>query len=604
MVALIGKMVKEKPPPRVRMLTFTRAATGELANRLEDHPAAIVERPSTIHSFAISVLLRNGKVGDLPRPLRIADDWERHKIVRPTLARRAGVRVKRLDLLLWELAANWESLVEHEEPEIDAAERAHFMGAWQEHRAIYGYTLLSELPYALRGALRDHPDLKGVKYDVLLVDEYQDLNACDLEVLKRIADRGCSIISAGDDEQSIFSFRKAAPEGILRFFVDYPDGIDYPLSITQRCGRSIVDWANFVILGDPDRDPERPILTCADGSPPGETALLSFTSDEGEAKGVATLVERLIAEEGLQPSEILILLRSDYLTMFSRPIRKELDRRKVPVSDPDEIKHMMAEETNRKFLEVIRLMVNRADSLAWASLIELTGGIGRAFVDHIYGLAHDGKIGFGTALLAAYADEFPDAPAASRGRAMALLDRVIPWLDAHKPPDDMPDKGWGRWATGLADADVLPTPSPEFRDLLLELDTLAEADQVLGRFMAQVQPLGEDLASARSGGVRIMGMGRAKGLTVRATIVAAVEDNVIPRPAADVAEERRLLYVAMTRARSFLYVTWARRRRGPTARSGMEQVWELRRHSRFLDSGPVESRDGPRFLRERWPQDR
>jgi DNA helicase-2/ATP-dependent DNA helicase PcrA len=120
LVALIGKMVKEKPAPRVRLLTFTRAATAELANKLEDHPAAIVERPSTIHSFAISVLLRNGSVGDLPRPLRIADDWERHEIVRPTLARRAGVGVKRLDLLLRELAANWESLAPHEEPEITA----------------------------------------------------------------------------------------------------------------------------------------------------------------------------------------------------------------------------------------------------------------------------------------------------------------------------------------------------------------------------------------------------------------------------------------------------------------------------------------------------
>jgi superfamily I DNA/RNA helicase len=149
---------------------------------------------------------------------------------------------------------------------------------------------------------------------------------------------------------------------------------------------------------------------------------------------------------------------------------------------------------------------------------------------------------------------------------------------------------------------VLPLPSPEFRDLLLELDNLAEEDQALGRFMGQVQPLGEDLASARSGGVRIMGMSRAKGLTVQATIVAAVEDNVIPRPQADLAEERRLLYVAMTRPRSYLFITWARRRRGPTARSGREQVWELRRHSPFLESGPVESTDGPHFLRKRWPR--
>jgi DNA helicase-2/ATP-dependent DNA helicase PcrA len=411
----------------------------------------------------------------------------------------------------------------------------------------------------------------------------------------------CSIISAGDDEQSIFSFRKAAPEGILRFFKDYPTGIDYPLTITQRCGRSIVDWANFVILGNPDRRGDRAPLTCADGASSGEVALLSFTSDEGEARGVATLVERLIDREGLQASDILILLRSDYLGMFNRPIRKELDRRGVPVSDPDEVKHMMAEEANRYFLELIRLMVNRSDSFAWASLIARTYGIGRGFIDHIYTRARDGHATFGEALLATHGEGFAAAPAASRGKAKSLLDRVIPWLDEHKSPDEAPEDGWGRWATELGDGDVLPVPSPELRDLLLELDTVAEADQALGRFMAQVQPLGEDLAAARAGGVRIMGMSRAKGLTVQATIVAAVEDNVIPRPECDLAEERRLLYVAMTRARSCLYMTWARRRRGPTARSGKPQVWDLRKHSPFLNSGPVESADGPRFITRRWP---
>jgi DNA helicase-2/ATP-dependent DNA helicase PcrA len=601
LVALVSEILKEKPAPRARLLTFTRAATAELAYKLEDHPAAIAERPSTIHSFAISVLLRNGSVGNLPRPLRIADDWERREIVRSTLAARAGVGVRRLDLLLRELAANWESLTKVEEPTVTAAERSQFMGAWQEHRAIYGYTLLAELPWALRNALRDHPDLKGVNYNVLLVDEYQDLNACDLDVLKLIAARGCSIIAAGDDEQSIFSLRKAAPEGILRFFEDYPTGVDYPLTITQRCGRSIVDWANFVIVGDPNRDKNRPVLTCATTAPAGEVAFLSFGRDDGEAKGVATMVERLIDREGLDASDILILLRTDHNRMFSRPIRQELARRGIAVSDPDEVKNMMAERANRYFVEVLRLMVNRMDSVAWASLIKLTDGIGRAFIKHIYDLARDIQATFGEALLKGYTDDFIDAPSASRAKANALLDRVIPWLDYHKPPADVPDEGWGRWAIDLSDANVLPTPTPEFRDLLLELDTVAEAGQALGRFLGQVQPLGEDLASARAAGVRIMSMSRAKGLTVQAAVIAGVENNVIPRPGLDLGEERRLFYVAMTRARSYLYLTWARRRQGPTARSGKPQVWELRQHSPFLDGGPVESTDGPAFIRRRWP---
>ncbi len=75
-VALISQLLATDSPPRVKLLTFTRAATGELAKKLSEHPTAIVECPSTIHSFAISVLLRNPGVRGLPVPLRVADDWE------------------------------------------------------------------------------------------------------------------------------------------------------------------------------------------------------------------------------------------------------------------------------------------------------------------------------------------------------------------------------------------------------------------------------------------------------------------------------------------------------------------------------------------------
>lgn len=239
LVALANRLLAEDAERRVKLLTFTRAATGELARRVSEHPAAATERPSTIHSFAISVLLRNPGAGDLPQPLRIADNWEYENIVRPTLARRAGVRVTQLDRLVREMAANWESLRPDRDVTVGGAERARFLGAWNEQRRILGYTLLAELPYALREALQNHPNVMGVDYEVFIVDEYQDLNACDLEVLRLIAERGCSIIAAGDDDQSIYSFRRAAPEGIRRFPQDYPGCADYPLSITRRSARRI-----------------------------------------------------------------------------------------------------------------------------------------------------------------------------------------------------------------------------------------------------------------------------------------------------------------------------------------------------------------------------
>ena len=371
LVALADQLLAGNPAPRIKLVTFTRAATAELAKKVSDHPAAAAERPSTIHSFSISVLLRNPGTGDFPQPLRIADKWEDHAIVYPTLAGRAGVGVKKLEKLVHEMAANWESLRPEENPCIDPADRARFLGAWNEHRQVYGYTLLQELPYAFRHALDNHPDLEGVTYDLLIVDEYQDLNACDLEVLQLIARRGCAIIGAGDDDQSIYSFRRAAPEGIRRFPDDYPGCANYPLSVTQRCGSRIMGWASYVIEGDPDRPRERPRLTAAEGSPDGEVALLAFDDEAAEARGVATLIQQLVEREHVPAEEILVLLRGDHNGMFSRPIKQHLDALHIRYSDPEVVERTLAESANRRLLESFRLLVNRSDSLAWAALLVL-----------------------------------------------------------------------------------------------------------------------------------------------------------------------------------------------------------------------------------------
>ena len=178
-----------------------------------------------------------------------------------------------------------------------------------------------------------------------------------------------------------------------------------------------------------------------------------------------------------------------------------------------------------------------------------------------------------------------------------MMDGIVSWLHQHRVPDENPEDGWGAWMVGLTanGADVVARPTEEFRQLVLQLDDLAERDQTLDRYIGQIEPLAKYLAQAQSGGVRIMTMGGAKGLTTRATIVVGVEDGLVPRPHADLSEERRILYVAMTRPTDYLFCTWARRRRGPSARAGAPTM-ARRRHSHFLDDGPVESQDGRSFL--------
>ena len=430
------------------------------------------------------------------------------------------------------------------------------------------------------------------------MDEYQDLNACDLSVLRLIAERGCSIIGAGDDDQSIYSFRRAAPEGIRRFPDDYPGCQQYPLSVTHRCGRRITEWALHVIEGDPDRPARLPRLTSAAGSPDGEVAFLAFNNETSEAEGVASLVRNLVEREEVPPNEILILVRGNHNGAFSRPIEALLQGFGIPCSDPDVVKRMLAEPPNRFLLEMFRLLVHREDSLAWAGLLLLTPGVGETFSNYIYDRAHANHTQFGTALIAAYNAGFPDAPRSAK-RVHDLMQTAIAWLGAHPVPEEQPEEGWGHYIVANSGNGIVPAPTAEFVALLHALDDLSETEQSFDRYLSQIAPLGKDRALAESPGVRIMTMGGAKGLTVRATIIAGLEEGIVPRPDSDLGEERRLLYVGMTRAREFLYCTWARRRTGPTARMGAPRVQTRRRHCAFLMVGQsVQSMVGHTSLKD------
>ncbi|MBU1937120.1 ATP-dependent helicase [bacterium] len=605
--ALARRLLDEDQPPRLKFLTFTRAATDELSKKL---PAAIqassLERPSTIHSFSLSILLQNPGCASFPQPLRIPDNYEFKKLIRQHLAQRNQVDVKKLDHLITEMAAKWESLDDSEDSHITPEERARFMGAWLQHRRIFGYTLIQELPDLFRCALRDNHDLHGVDYNLLIVDEYQDLNACDLEVLWRLAERGSSILAIGDDDQSIYSRRKAHPVAIRQFLEQHQTNNDYKLTICHRSPRRIIDWAQYVIQGDTGREDRNP-PQCREDAPEGIVGLLNFKGDKSEARGVADIVLWLINTRRIPPSEILILSRTDRYGIFTKLIKEELGRRNIPISSSDEIEILLSENDNRCLLAILRFLVFRTDSLAWWSLINLRHGLGESFVNYVFGLANSNNSTFGEAFISAASTDFADAPPGTRNRAVSLWQEISSTLDGIQLPSENfeEETRWGQWIHDEIDTSRLPRCSDSLVDLLLGIDNVLEErenrveierSRELGYYLSQIQPLGKDLMRARSDGVRFMRMVGSKGLTVRATIVVGVDNDLIPRSGEDLNEERRLLYVAMTRSKEFLFLTWANRRRGPAARSSRENIGR-RQSSDFLRGGPVESQDGPSFIR-------
>lgn len=580
---------------RGRLLTFTRAATNELKEKVSEHPEEL-PIPSTVHSFAIATLLANPGTSELPEPIRLADDWEWEELIREHLKELIGCDVRLVDRARAEMASNWESLEPTEDPDLPQEVRNRFAGVWEHHRRIFGYSLLAELPFRLLRALEDHPNLNLGDWTVLVVDEYQDLNQCDLSMLRRITERGRQLLAAGDDDQSIYSFRRAHPIGIRRFLTDdYPGAADYPLSISQRCGISILNWARHVIEGLPDRPP-RPPLTPGPGCVEGEARYLRFDSWVQEADGAARLAKWLIESEGIEPEDIAIMSRTNRYRSWSAPLAERLLARGVPVVNTDEVDAMLAEDANRRLLALARLVVNVQDSLAWWTLLQLTSGIGPAIRDHFYANAETNQRRFAAQLLAEHEGNYPELSNAQRQR---VGDVVRPALALVNEVDianaDLGDAGWGAW---LAErAGNFGGCEDRFAQLLREIDAVVDRSEGLGRFLGQVQPVGNDLRSGRSAGaVRLMTMAASKGLTVRAAIVVGVEEGVVPLAERDPGEERRLLYVAMTRSTEFLYLTWSGQRIGPTARTGAPRVGRGRNRSPFLTHGPVPSVSGPAYL--------
>ena len=195
-----------------------------------------------------------------------------------------GANVKLVERAKNEMASNWQSLNEFEDPELPEEIRNRFVGAWMVHRSVFGYSLLDELPFRLLRALEDHHELLVPRFDYLVVDEYQDLNQCELSMLKQITHRGTTLVGVGDDDQSIYGFRRAHPIGIQRFISDdYPEAEDYPLSISQRCSTISLTWARHVIEGLPIDRRETP-------SPPQNTvcrvrlAIFKFPSHTAEER--------------------------------------------------------------------------------------------------------------------------------------------------------------------------------------------------------------------------------------------------------------------------------------------------------------------------------
>lgn len=590
-VALAQRLNRENPEVRLRFLTFTRAATSELAKKISTTEGLGI-KPSTIHSFATSILMQNQDALPIQLPIRIPSDYEVKKIIYPYIAKLVGVRVSRVSTLVRAMASMWESLdPDFTAPDITPEEKAKFISAFQQATRVFGFTLLDQLPDLLRRLLNDHPDTKGLDIDFMIVDEYQDLNKCEIELFKLLSSKNVKVLAVGDEDQSIYSFRDAHPAGIREFENHFTDTVAYDLSICHRCPGNLLNWAQHIILGDLERS-SRP-LPESRSTQEAEMKLLHFAGEISEARGIADLIIKLIRNgDGMKPHEILVLTRSDDNEKFTKKIKEILHSKEIKTFDPRDLKKILEKEDTRKLLTFLRLLDDEKDSLGWYTLLKETSGIGQATIKKILKNAEDKNIRLGDSVAESISDGFGSRPAFQRVKEQMVAMGVE--YEKIKHSDGI---SWGQWIVSIAPSTLQIDLPQEFADILREADSRIEIQNPsLGYFISQIVPISKDIANEQEAGVRFMTMQGSKGLTSRATIVVGVDSDLIPSGwSTNQNEERRLLYVAMTRSQEFLVMTWANRRRGPQARSSRTNLVR-RNHTVFLEGGPVQSQDGTRYV--------
>uniref|UniRef100_UPI00266C8509 ATP-dependent helicase n=1 Tax=uncultured Alistipes sp. TaxID=538949 RepID=UPI00266C8509 len=433
--------------------------------------------------------------------------------------------------------------------------------------------------------LRDCPDVLARYQELfkyILVDEYQDTNYAQYVIIRRLSQLHSKVCVVGDDAQSIYSFRGAKIENILSFQKDFPDAKVFKLEQNYRSTRTIVEAANSVIV----RNSKRMDKHCFSAGDVGEKIrILKAYTDREEAEMVVSDLRDKVRAAGDAWSEAVILYRTNNQ---SAVLEDNLRRRGIPYRiykgssfyDHKEIKDMLA---------YIRLVINPRDDEAFRRIVNYPArGIGDTTVQRIAQLAAERGVSMWEAVDALVAEPVTDPVQRTIARKVAEFVAMIRALSLARNDKGLYDFGMEIASRSGIIAAYRTENTPEATSALDNIEELLNSMQLFkeqrdaeirgGERTAEEEATVEEWLQnvmlmtdmdkddpEDSNKVTLMTVHSAKGLEYKYVYIVGMEENLFPSQRASesadgMEEERRLFYVALTRAKVSATISFAEMR--------------------------------------------
>ena len=567
------------PPWRVMAITFTNKAAGELKDRLTQMLGAEGSDvwAATFHSSCARILRRDGDRLGYTSHFTIYDTDDSRRLMKAVM-QDLDISEKSLShrAILSEISHAKDELTSPQEYEEAAGEDfrlklvARAYKAYQRRLEDADAMDFDDLLVNTVRLFQKCPDVLEYyqnRFRYIMVDEYQDTNHAQYEFVNLLAQKSGNLCVVGDDDQSIYKFRGATIENIMNFEEDFPGAKVVRLEQNYRSTQNILDAANAVIANNTERK-GKTLWTAA--GPGKKLVLHTAENEQDEADRIArTILEGVAAGRSFSDYAILYRMNSQSLT-FERMFAKQGVPHRIiggtRFFDRKEVRDMIA------YLSVIN---NPEDEIRLLRIVNTPRrGIGEKTVDTASQIAQ--QVGESLFSVLSHPKDFP-AIARAAGKLEPFIHLMEEFSEKNQAGELLPSELYGELLLRLGYEDFLKEDEPEkaedrienvreLSSMLQRYEEEAGDEASLSGFLEEVS-LFTDIDNYDSGAdsVVLMTIHSAKGLEFPVVFLPGWEEGVFPGNAvlydpSQVEEERRLAYVAITRAREELYLYHAESR--------------------------------------------